>query len=634
MSFDDPARLAWLPPQPADFADRLRQASRGESGMPWRALASRNLNERGLTSLGKAFDGWRESGSAAGLDQVRLLLLSNNTTKHLIHPIVASGLRYGLDVRVMAVSYLEADNYAAMRRAEVQAFSPTAALLAFDHRGYPIREGLGSREDEDTVVEDCVQQWRIRAEALAAASNAVLISQTVASPSSTSLGHIDPHVFGSGARVIARLNGALIEAAQAGQHSLLDIAGLAASVGTARWFDERLYNLGLYPFSLAFLPLYADHVCRKLAAIHGKSRRVLVLDLDNTLWGGVVGDDGVHGIRLGESSPAAKAHLSLQKKALQLRSRGVLLAVASKNDEAAARSPFREREEMLLKEESFASFQANWDDKATNLRRIAEELSLGLDSFVFVDDNPAERELIRQRLPEVAVPELPDDPTLYASILDAAGYFEAASFSEEDMRRADMYERRTALKRIMPDDIGNFLADLDMRMLVETSHAGNRARIVQLTNKSNQFNLTTARITEPELLALEQDANARVLAFRLSDRLDDHGLISVVTLLRQGEEVLITRWLMSCRVIGRRVEEAVLGEIARVSKELGGRVLIGEYRPTPRNSMVAEHYPKLGFRCVGTMADGAVRWYLDVDEARVGQVPVTIYWQPSEKVHD
>ena len=367
-------------------------------------------------------------------------------------------------------------------------------------------------------------------------------------------------------------------------------------------------------------------MCRKLAAIYGKSKRVLVLDLDNTLWGGVVGDDGVNEIKLGDATPAGKAYIALQRKALQLRSRGVLLAVVSKNDDKVARQPFKERNEMLLKEHSFAAFQANWDDKATNLRRISEELSLGLDSFVFVDDNPAERELVRQLLPEVAVPELPDDPTEYASILDAAGYFEAVSFSDEDRRRADLYERRGALQRIIPDDIGDFLANLNMKLSAEVSNEGNRARIVQLINKSNQFNLTTMRITEPELLELERDKNACIMGFRLSDRLDDHGLISVVSLMRQGLEVHITRWLMSCRVIGRKVEDAVLNIVVEQAKHMGGLNLIGDYRPTSRNEMVAEHYSKLGFTYLETTSEKMERWHLNLVEFTSKSVPIETGW--------
>lgn len=628
MKFDTLAQLAWLPAPPINLSAKLHDAITGESVSLWQKLLSWNLSERALTRVGKAFEKWRAGKNNVALEEVRLLLLSNNTTNHLHHPIIASGLRYGLDVRILAVSYLEADTFAEIRRNDLRSFNPSAILLAFDHRGYSIRECLGSEIDEDTVVEDCIRQWTIRVASLKAASSATLISQTIAAPPTTTLGHIDAYVFGTNLRVITRLNNALVESAQSGHHVLLDIATLASSVGTSNWFDERLYNLGLFPFSLTFLPLYADHIGRKLAAIHGKSRRVLVLDLDNTLWGGVVGDDGVNEIELGGSSQVGKAFIVLQRKALQLRSRGVLLAIASKNDESVAKRPFRERDEMLLKENSFAAFQANWDDKATNLRRISEELSLGLDSFVFMDDNPAERELVRYLLPEVAVPELPDDPTEYASILDAAGYFEAASFLEEDGRRSDLYERRATLKRIMPDDIGSFFAGLNMRLVVEVSHEGNRARIVQLINKSNQFNLTTARIKEPELLELEMDENACVLGFRLSDRLDDHGLISVVSLIRRGLDVHITRWLMSCRVIGRRVEEAVLGVVAEQAKELGGKCLIGEYRPTSRNEMVAEHYCKLGFTCLGTTIENAISWRLDLEEFTLGQVPIETHWQP------
>ncbi len=286
MRFDAQSYLGWLPSPPQTFSDQLHEAVVGESALLWQKLMSWNLSERALTSVGKAFENWRKNTHASALEEVRLLILSNNTTKHLINPIIASGLRYGLDLRIQAVSYLEADTFAEIRGDDIREFNPSVILLAFDHRGYPIREGLGSESDEKTVVEDCIHQWSIRFDGLKTASNAVQIVQTVALPPSTTFGHIDAQVFGSNQRVITRLNTWITEAAQSGHQSLFDIATLASSVGTSNWFDERLYNLGLFPFSLTYVPLYADHVCRKLAAIHGKSKRVLVLDLDNTLWGG------------------------------------------------------------------------------------------------------------------------------------------------------------------------------------------------------------------------------------------------------------------------------------------------------------------------------------------------------------
>ena len=281
---------------------------------------------------------------------------------------------------------------------------------------------------------------------------------------------------------------------------MLDVASLAETVGLANWHSPAQWNIAKFAFDAKFLPLYADHVGRILGALRGKSRRCLVLDLDNTVWGGVIGDDGLEGIVIGQGDATGEAYLDVQRTALALRERGVVLAVASKNSDEIARSVFREHPEMLLRENHIAVFQANWNDKATNISAIANELALGIEAMVFLDDNPVERGLIREMLPQVAVPELPDDPALYARTLAAAGYFEAIAFSEEDRQRAEFYQdnaRRVTLQK-QAGDVDAYLVSLNMRIDFRPFDATGRSRIAQLINKSNQFNLTTRRYTEAE----------------------------------------------------------------------------------------------------------------------------------------
>jgi FkbH-like protein len=301
----------------------------------------------------------------------------------------------------------------------------------------------------------------------------------------------------------------------------------------------------------------------------------------------------------------------LQRAALALRERGVVLAVSSKNDDEVARLPFRSHPEMLLREEHIAVFQANWDDKATNIAAIATELNLGTDALVFLDDNPVERALVREMLPDVAVPELPDNPALFARTLAAAGYFEAIAFSEEDRNRAGFYQgnaRRVALQN-QAADLDAYLASLNMQILFRPFDATGRSRIAQLINKSNQFNLTTRRYTEADVAAIELDARCFTLQVRLIDAFGDNGMISVVICRRGPENVWeIDTWLMSCRVLGRGVERMVLREIALHARERGIETLIGVYRPTNRNGMVAGHYSNLGFTLVATEEDGTTSW--------------------------
>ena len=288
---------------------------------------------------------------------------------------------------------------------------------------------------------------------------------------------------------------------------LLDVAGLAETVGLADWHDPQLWNMAKFSFSDELIPLYADHVARTVAAIRGKSRKVLILDLDNTVWGGVIGDDGLEGIQIAQGDARGEAHLAVQRLALDLRQRGIVLAVSSKNTDEVAREPFEKHPEMLLKLDHIAVFQANWNDKATNIQAIAEELSLGLDAMVFLDDNPVERGLVRKLLPQVAVPELPEEPAYYARTLAAAGYFEAVAFASEDLKRAGFYQdnaKRASLQKQV-GGVDAYLASLDMTITFQPFDATGRARIVQLINKSNQYNLTTRRYTDPEVTEAEND---------------------------------------------------------------------------------------------------------------------------------
>jgi FkbH-like protein len=346
-----------------------------------------------------------------------------------------------------------------------------------------------------------------------------------------------------------------------------------------------------------------------------------VLDLDNTLWGGVVGDDGLQGLRLGQGSAEGEAFTAFQRYLAMLAARGIVLAVCSKNDPAVAEAAFSGHLEMILKRAEIAAFVANWDDKATNIRNIAGRLNIGVDSLVFVDDNPAERAIVRRELPSVAVPELPDDPASWPATLADAGYFEAASFTREDAARGQSYvenaARQSELSRTT--DLIAFLRDLDMVMTVNRIGSADVARATQLVNKTNQFNLTTRRYTELELTRFAAAADAIALCFRLRDRFGDNGLISVILAGPAKDDptaLLIDTWLMSCRVLGRSVEVAAFEALLIEAVAHGFNSVLGEYLPSDRNKMVAPHYEKLGFKpCpppVSRVHDGTF-WRLNVE---------------------
>jgi FkbH-like protein len=365
-------------------------------------------------------------------------------------------------------------------------------------------------------------------------------------------------------------------------------------------------------------------VCRILAARLGKSRRCLILDLDNTLWGGVIGDDGLEGILIGNGNPTGEAHLQLQQTILALRARGVVLAVSSKNEDAIARLPFKDHPDMVLKEDHIAVFQANWSDKASNIRAIAQTLSLGLESMVFLDDNPVERLQVRRELPEVAVPELPDDPALYARVLAAAGYFEAITFSDEDRKRAAFYQDNAKRVEILSQssDMDAYLKALDMEITLTPFDSIGRARIAQLISKSNQFNLTTKRYSEAEVKSLEADDTYFTRQVRLKDSMGDNGMISVLICKKAAEVWTIDTWLMSCRVLGRQVEEAVLQDLVHHAKAEGATRLIGHYFPTGRNVIVKDHYKNLGFERADATQAGEI-WRLEMSAYQEKKLPMT-----------
>ena len=339
----------------------------------------------------------------------------------------------------------------------------------------------------------------------------------------------------------------------------------------------------------------------------------------------MIGDDGLNGIRIGQGSGEGEAFLDFQRSILTLYNRGIILAVSSKNTEEIARSVFQHHPDMLLKESHISVFQANWLDKAKNIEIIARELNIGLDSIVFFDDNPAERDLVRQKLPMVAVPEVPTDPALYSRTLLSAGYFNVISHSKEDAARNEMYAARAEAIKLQDQfsDLFSYLQSLRMNISFAPFDEMGQSRIAQLINKSNQFNLTTRRYSEGEVSKMLNDPAIITVQVRLQDKFADHGMISVI-ILRENQPYCwaIDTWLMSCRVLTRRVEEMVLLHLVTLVKEKNGSVLMGRYIPSPKNSLVADHYEKLGFKFFDKSENGETFWELLLDS-----------FEPDEQLH-
>ncbi|HTA64297.1 MAG TPA: HAD-IIIC family phosphatase, partial [Xanthomonadaceae bacterium] len=402
--------LLWLPRPPVDFGARCR-ASRETAAAPGaeiQSLASFALDENQLNQLAKAIARARKSGLALDpLIPFRLGVLSNSTVDYILPSLTASAARYGIALECIPGDYDQVIQEALSPDSVINRAKPDAVLLAIDYRALPLRSKSGSPEAAEDTVRQCLAYIETVRSGLQANSDAVCILQTFASPPEQLFGSFDRALPGTRRNIIDRVNLGLTQAIFGTRDIVLDAGGLAETVGLANWHSPTQWNLAKLPFSNSYLPLYADHVARILSTMRGKSRRVLVLDLDNTLWGGVIGDDGLEGIQCSQGDPTGEAYLNVQRLALDLRERGIVLAVSSKNNDETARLPFRKHPEMLLNEEHIAVFQANWNDKATNIAAIAHELSLGIDSMVFLDDNPVERNLVRQLLPGVAVPDLP-----------------------------------------------------------------------------------------------------------------------------------------------------------------------------------------------------------------------------------
>lgn len=628
MSHDLYADLAWLPAAPADFRQRCRALAQAgpAAGNDLVRLATHALNENQLGSLAAAIAALRAAGTALSpLVPFKLGVTGNATLEPLVPALVATAARHGIALECVTSDYGQTAQEALSPDSRINRARPDAVLLALDYRGVPLRAAPGDAEGARAAVRDAIAHVDDLRAGFRRNASAPCIVQTLAPPAEPLFGAFDARVPGSTRNLVTAFNAALIESLADTTDVLLDVDALAQTVGLANWHAPRQWHMAKLAFGARLLPLYAEHVCRVVGAMRGKSRRCLILDLDNTLWGGVIGDDGLEGIVVGEGSGTGEAYLDVQRAALALRERGVVLAVSSKNEDAVARAVFRDHPEMLLREHHLAAFQANWRDKATNISAIARDLALGLDAMVFLDDNPVERGLVRDLLPQVAVPELPDDPALYARTLAAAGYFEAIAFSSEDRKRAEFYTenaRRLELKE-RAGDVAGYLASLGMRIAFRPFDATGRSRITQLINKSNQFNLTTKRYGEADVAALGDDPGAFTLQVRLVDKFGDNGMIGVVICRARAAEWEIDTWLMSCRVLGRGVEEMTMREILHHARERGIARIVGTYVPTERNAMVRDHYAKLGFERTAEHAGGATAWVL-ATSAEIPPGPMTV----------
>jgi FkbH-like protein len=406
---------------------------------------------------------------------------------------------------------------------------------------------------------------------------------------------------------------------------ICDVEFLSARRGTLHAWDARGWFESKQPYSPDLLFDMAREAAHLIVSLRRSPKKVVVLDLDNTLWGGVIGEDGLEGIEIGDTSPRGEAFKAFQEYLLSLTRRGILLAVSSKNDHEKAVEPFEKHPEMALRMKDFVAFKANWQPKSENIRQIAAELNLGLDSLVFVDDNPAEVEIVRQFAPEVEAVMLGDDPSEFVGLLQDARFFEPVNITAEDLERMRQYKQETQRQELLGavTDMDAYLESLAMQAVVHEFRSVDVPRISQLINKSNQFNLTTRRRTETEVQAVMADPQYFGFTVRLADRFGDYGLISVVVGKVADGTLEIDTWLMSCRVLKRQVEEEVLNEIVRLARARGCTRIKGVYKPTARNGMVRSHYPALGFTALPS-PETALEFELSIQQYTARETKIRI----------
>jgi len=455
-------------------------------------------------------------------------------------------------------------------------------------------------------IESTLTLWRDKSKGPALVANFAIPDARVATA-------FDANQKGSLTYKMQDLNRALLDkvSARGGCH-IWDYAGLVAWAGARNWTDQRLWALSRTPIAAANQPLFAQHLARTMRGTIKPASKCLVLDLDNTLWGGVIGDDGVAGIQLGDEHPG-RAFKEFQRACLGLRDRGIVLAIASKNEYVTVADALKAHPEMQIAMKDFASVRINWDRKGKNIKAIAEELNIGVDSLVFFDDNPVERAEVKESLPGVYVVDVPTDPALYVKTLTEIPVFDVPTLTAEDRLRAQSYqaqiERREA--EATAGSLDEFLPTLQMVAEIGRWNDVQRQRITQLVGKTNQFNTTTRRSSEAELAQLHEKGG--VYWLRLADRYGDMGLVGVFILVPEGDDAVIHSLVLSCRVANRGIEQTMVAYLANKARAMGKKRLIGEFISTPKNKPVLEMYPKLGFENGGEV-EGVTKYVYDLSK--------------------
>jgi FkbH-like protein len=551
------------------------------------------------------------------LTKFKLAILRSFTVEPIVPLLRSEAFGYGIDLEVHVGDFNTYVQDMLDSQSSLYRFAPNAAVLAVrtDQVAPELWRDFADLAPEvaQQAAERVVRGYEQWIGAFRKHSQAALIVHSLERPSSPSLGVLDSQSEAGQSGLLRQINRELRRIAE-GFHGVysLDYDALVARHGSEHWHDERKWLTARLPIAAGYLLQMAREWMRFIVPLSGRTAKVLVVDLDNTLWGGVIGEDGMAGIKVGPEYPGA-AYQALHRALLDMSRKGILLAVCSKNNFDDAMEALEKHPGMLVRAKHFAALRINWTDKAQNLREIAQELNVGSDALAFLDDNPFEREQVRAALPEVTVIDLPKNPLEYASAVRNCAAFERLTLSAEDQQRTEMYaaqkQRAGAEQSFQSKE--EFFRFLEQEAELEPVSDQTVARVAQLTQKTNQFNLTTRRYTEPQIAEMAKQPGWHIFSIRVRDRFGDHGLVGVAIAHDEGEQCEVDTFLLSCRVIGRTVETALLAHLAENAAQRGRKRLVGWFLPTKKNAPARDFYPQHGFERQETNGTGSL-WALDL----------------------
>lgn len=560
--------------------------------------------------------------SSMGFRKVRIALLSSFTIEPIVSYLHVKCCRGRLDSQLYIGGYNLFQQEILDPKSKLYGFNPDVLILAvrlheLNPRLYDSFSGLSEEEIRDEVS-SVVQQIESLISVFRSHSNAIMVIHNFETPVRTNLGIMDHQQHSGQKNSIHEINVAIEDISRRVQGVyILDYDNLASLHGKLNWQDDRMWFLGKIPISGKNWIYLADEYMRFLQPLKGLNRKCLVLDLDNTLWGGILGEDGIDGIKLGNTYPG-NAFREFQREILKLYDKGIILAINSKNNEDNVLEVLEKHPDMLLRKKHFATMRVNWQNKMQNMREIAEDLNIGLDSIIFIDDSPAERELMRMGLPDVLTIDMPAVPEQYCKALMELTSLEVLSLSEEDRKRGEMYQAQVVRKKLQKSaaSLEDFYRALDMTAIIKSGDSYSIPRISQLTQRTNQFNLTTRRYTENDIVSFVKSPDHHVFYLQLQDKYGDSGIVGVAIVYKGKSSWDIDTFLLSCRVLGRTVETAFLFHIVTVAREENVKYIYGSYIPTKKNKPAEALYQNHCFELY-QRTSGEVRWVLDIEKGRI-----------------